>query len=62
MLIERNLQEEIKVGQVNIYQRPTNEVERLNYLKNKLKSVSYFETPLKDYEKWLKEYNDLLGR
>lgn len=62
MLKERNLQEEINASLKTSYQRPVEEVERLNFLKNKLNSISYFETSLSDYEKWLKEYNDLVGR
>lgn len=62
MLKERNVQEEINAIQSSKKQRPAEQIERLNTLKNKLNSISYFETSLSDYKKWLKEYNDLLGR
>lgn len=68
MLEKRDINAEINTGvDLLIKQKVKNELDeesksRLKTLKTKIDNVEPYETSIKDYESWIREYNELLGR
>lgn len=63
MIEKRDIQKEIKnLVELKKAKQNNKNSDRLDELKTRLNSVRPYETPLKDYQKWVKEYNELLGR
>lgn len=62
MIEIRNVKEEIDLGVPKQKTLEPEVKERLSILKNKINSVEYHKTALKDYENWVIEYNEILER
>lgn len=63
MLEQRDLKAEInaKVA-IRVSKQKNKNSQRLDELKHKIDTVKPYETPLRDYQRWVREYNELLGK
>lgn len=62
MIEIRNVKKEIDQGVPKQKTIPLEIKERLSILKSKIDSIEYHRTSLSDYEAWVAEYNEIVGR
>lgn len=62
MIEIRNVKKEIDQGVPKQKTLPPEIKERLSILKSKIDSIEYHRTSLNDYETWVAEYNEIVGR
>lgn len=62
MIEIRNVKKEIDQGVPKQKTIPPEIKERLSILKSKIDSIEYHRTSLSDYEAWIAEYNEIVGR
>lgn len=62
MIEIRDVKKEIDQGVPKQKTIPPEIKERLSILKSKIDSIEYHRTSLSDYEAWVAEYNEIVGR